>query len=68
LKVNPAQARHLHIGDQASGIIQAVRLQKFFGRRKGYGLIAKRPEEPLGGFTYRFVVIDDRDQGITPHS
>src|SRR5207249_3439301 len=32
LKLDPAQARHLDIGDQAGGVVQAVRIEEFFGR------------------------------------
>src|SRR6266702_1541565 len=67
LKVDPTQARHSHVSNQASRVLHAFRLQELFGRRERRRLVAKRSQETLGGFPHRFIIVDYRDQGRSPH-
>jgi len=68
LKVDPAQARHSHVSDQARRFVDAFRFQKLFARLERRHLVAKRSYEPLGGLQHRFIIVDYRDQGRPPHS
>jgi hypothetical protein len=68
LKVDTAQAGHLHVGDQAGSAVHAIRLQELFSRRKSRCLVAKRPYEPFGGLSHGLIIVDNRDQGRAPHS
>src|SRR6267154_4776072 len=68
LKVDTAQAGHLHVGDQAGSAVHAIRLQELFSRRKSRCLVAKRSYEPFGGLSHGLIIVDNRDQGRAPHS
>jgi hypothetical protein len=62
LEVGAAQARHLHVGDQARRALYEVGIQEFFGGRKSGGVIAERSHKSLGCLSHRFIVVYDRNQ------
>src|SRR5882672_703320 len=68
LKVDTAQAGHLHISNQAGSTVHAIRFQELFSRRKSRCLVAKRSYEPFGRLSHGLIIVDNRDQGRAPHS
>jgi TIR domain-containing protein len=58
LQLNPAQTRHLHVGDHALRVIYFARLQKLFGRRKRLGAITERSHPAFRRLAHRYVVVN----------
>jgi len=61
LQLDPAQAGHLHIGDQTGRGRHLPRFEEFLGGTKGQSLVAERSDEGLSGFSDGFIVVNDRD-------
>jgi hypothetical protein len=53
------QTWHLHIGDHTLRVIDLVRLQKIFGRRKSGSAVTERSHETFGCFAYGFIIVDN---------
>ena len=61
LQLYPIHARHLHIANQAIGVMQLIRFQKRFSGCKLEHRIPKRSNEAHCRAAKRVVVIDNRD-------
>src|SRR6185312_4699254 len=59
LQFQPAQARHVHIDDQASRLVQIRRIQELFGRGERAHDMAYRPQQTCCRHTDRFVIVND---------
>ena len=68
LQLYPIHARHLHVANQALGVIQPVRFQERFSGCKLEHCIPKRSNEAGGRVPKRIVVIDDCDHRHRPLS
>jgi hypothetical protein len=62
VEVDSGHSRHLDVGDQAGGLIQAMGREKIGCRRESLDRIAQRPHEPSHGLANGPIIIDDRDQ------
>jgi len=60
-ELEPGHHRHVHVGDQAGGLPEKGRCEKFSPRRERFAPVAQRPHEPSHGLAKRLIVIDDRD-------
>jgi len=61
LQLNPAQTRHLHVGDQARGVIDLIRLQKLLRRRKRHRAVAEGSQKRFRRLTHKTVIIHNRN-------
>jgi hypothetical protein len=61
LKIEAAQAGHLHIADEAGAVVHSWRTQEIFGGFKSEGDETERPHEALDGGADRRVIIDNRN-------
>jgi hypothetical protein len=62
LQVGAAEARHLHVRNQARGAMHEIRTQEFFRRGERGCMIAERSHKSLGCLSHRFIVVYDRNQ------
>ena len=61
LQIDATDTRHAHVRDQARGILQPLRAQKFFGRRKRCRHVAVGFQKAGGRLANRQIIIDDRN-------
>src|SRR4029453_6139253 len=66
LQLQPAQARHVHVDDQTSRLVQIRRIQELFGRGEGAHDMAQRPQKTCRRHTDRFVVVNDANSVQCP--
>ena len=60
LELNSAQALHVNVENETTGIIQ-VGIQKLFCRGEGAGVVTERPHQRFRGFPDEFIIVDNRD-------
>jgi hypothetical protein len=60
LELDPAQALHLNVENETTGIIQ-IGIQKLFRRGKDAGVVTERPHQRLRGFPDGFIIVNNRD-------
>jgi hypothetical protein len=63
MHINPAQTRHMHVRNDARGVILERGAKEFLGGSESGGGIAKGPHQAHRCLANGFIVIDDRDYG-----
>ena len=61
IKLDATQARHMHVGDQTRGVINAIRIEEIFGRRVGGRHVAKGSKQASNCLTDAFIIVDYRN-------
>src|SRR5258706_4026454 len=64
MKVEPAQARHPDIEDEACGGVRARRVQEVLGGSEGFGAQPDRPDQAAERLAHGRVVVDHEDHGL----
>ena len=60
LELDSAQALHVNVENETTGIIQ-IGIQKLFCRGEGAGVVTERPHQRFRGFPDGFIIVDNRD-------
>ena len=68
LQIGPAQSRHLHVRDQARGVVEQIGFEKFLSRCKGIGVQSERLDEPPRRVAHGNVIINNRNHGDLRHA
>jgi hypothetical protein len=68
LKLEPIHARHPHIKNQARRIVQLIRLQERFRRRKTLHPKSHGPDQIVERIPKRIVIVYDRYEGSSGHA
>jgi hypothetical protein len=68
LKLEPIHARHPHIKNQTRRIVQLIRLQERFRRRKTLHPKSDRPDQIVERIPERIVIVYDRYEGSSGHA
>ena len=66
LQLDAAQARQLDVEDQTSCLAGVLGLEKILGRGEPRNGEAERAHESSGRFARKWIIIDNRDQGVLP--